>query len=379
MAQGMLLEPEQISKLIFKTRDWVRANDPFHADYYEVLEVVDETNMIIRAVYGGTNFNGSGFKKNVEYLNDESIVTVDCIGKENDSGDWVKTASDVVLDLMGDADLSNLDLPSFAESKIMADYIMSLKLPLNPDDPKPIIRDVITLVNKSIFGSLTTKTDFQIKFEVLTPDRPEDLTEIKDDDLSDKKIGIKTITDIQRRIIGQYNHFDADRFTGQAGHQLVDFENSFVDNLIGSKEEKTVELYLFNETDAETISQRYALIHSLTQSIVTVKSKLNLTLKNINDKIWISLDRLYYRFGSINDRKKVGIISSISRKFNETTVVFSDLSNTFNRVGAVSPDDADEFTSASEVDKLKNGYIVDDFTELPSNDDESPWNTNIIG
>lgn len=367
-------------KTDFQTRDWIRANDVFNPEWYEILEVVDETNMIIRTAYTGTNFDGIGFKKNVNYMGDDAIVTVDCIGKENESGQWVRTASDVVKDLMSDAGLTNLDLDSFNVSDVQADYIMSLKLPLDPDaNEPPIIRDIVSLVNKSVFGSLVAKTDFTIAFNVLTPDRPEDLTELKDDDLIDKKVKVNTKTDIQRRVIGQFNHFDSDRFTGESGHGFVDYENSFVDYLLGSKQEKTVELYLFNEIDAQTMVERYALIHSLTQSIVTVNSKLNLTLKNLNDKIWVSLERLYHRFGSINDRKKVGIISGISRKFNQTTVVFSDLSNMFNRVGAIAPDDAVEFTTASEVDKLKNGYIVDNSTELPSNDNDSTWNTNIIG
>ncbi len=141
------------------------------------------------------------------------------------------------------------------------------------------------------------------------------------------------------------------------------------------------DVYLFEQRAAETISQRYALLNSLAQSIIRIKAKLDLTTKNINDKLFIGLDRLYKRFGVPNSQKKIGIISRISRRGDSTEVDFSDLGNIFNRVGTVTPNTASDFTTASDTEKILNGYIVDNNTELPdsnpSNDDE--WHTNLIG
>jgi len=367
-----------------KPRDWIRSDDPFHATWYEVLQVNSDGDLDVRIAYAGANFGGTAKRKNINYVGDESIVTVDCIGKEDSAGKWVKTASDVVLDLVqGDAALTNIDTDSFDTSKIEADYIVSLKLPLSPTGEPPIIRDVISLMNQSVFGSLVARTDFQVSFNVLTPDRPDDLEELKDEDLigARQNFSVSTKSDVRRKIIGRYNHFDADRYTGKKGNDSTDFENSFVDYLIGTKNEKTVDIYLLNETDAETITERYALIHSLTQNVVTVKAKLNLTLRNLNEKIFIGLTRMFDRFGGSSENKKIGIISKISRGATETTVTFSDLSNQFNRVGAIADDSALDFTSAPESEKIFNGYIVDDDTELPdeaaTSDDQ--WNTNLIG
>lgn len=365
-----------------KTRDWIQSNDVAHATWYEILEVVDDTNLILRVAYGGTNTSGNAKRKNVKYIGDESVVTVDCIGKEDGTGKWVKTASDIVLDLIqDDAGISNIDAASFAEAKIDNDYIMSLKLPLRPDGDPPIIRDVVSLVNQSVFGSLVAKTDFQISYNILTPDKPASLEELKDDDLiggSEDNFSVSTKSDVRRKITAKYNHFDADRFTGGDGNDSVEFVNTFVDNLIGTKNEKTVDVYLFNQLDAQTIAERYGLIHSLTQNIVRIKAKLNLTLRNLNEKIYINFSRLFDRFGGSSETRKIGIISRIARGPTETSVTFSDLSNQFNRVGNVADDSSADFTTAPDNEKIFNGYIVDNDKEIPGSSDEQ-WNTNLIG
>jgi hypothetical protein len=369
-------------KAILKSRDWIKSNDIAHQIWYEILEVVDDNNLLLRIAYAGTNTSGDARRKNVNYVGDESVVTVDCIGKEDATGKWVKTASDVVLDLIqNDAGITAIDTAAFAEAKIDNDYIMSLKLPLNPDGEPKTIRETINLVNKSVFGSLIAKSNFQVAYNVLTPDKPETLEELGDDDLiggPENNFSVNTKTDIRRKITVRYNHFDADRYTGEKGNDSTEYENAFVDNLIGTKDEKTVDAYLFDELNAQTIAERYALIHSLKQNVITVKAKLNLTLQNLNDKIYLNISRLFDRFGGSAERRKIGIISRIARGATETSVTFSDLSNQFNRVGTIADNDSSEFTTAPDDEKILNGYIVDNNTEIPGSSDDQ-WNTNLIG
>jgi len=369
---------------VLKPRDWIVSDDLAHQVYYEILEVVDATNLKLRVAYFGvTNLGSISKRKNVTYIGDESIVTVNCIGKENGSGEWIKTASDAVKDLITtDADLTNLDLDSFTDSKNEAGYIVSFAIPLEPEGEPKTIRETITLINQSVFGSLVARTNFQISYNVLTPDRPTDGVIIKDDDIiggAKDNFNVGTHSDVRRKITVKYKHFDADRFTGEKGNDSAEFTNNFVDYLIGTKNEKIVDVYLYEQGDAETIAERYGLIHSLTQNIVTIKTKLNLALKNLNDKIYISFERLFDRFGNSDDTQKVGIISAINRGPSETVVTFSDLSNQFNRVGAIADDSSLDFTAAPNGEKILNGYIVDDVTELPDNSDDTQWGTNLIG
>lgn len=362
-----------------KPRDWIRSIDINHTSWYEVLEIIDDSTLKIRTSYAGSSVTAQGKKKNVEYLNDDSVVTVDCIGKENASGAWVRTASDVVKDLLDLAGITNIDSSTFSVATDEATHTISLKVPLDPLSSRPKIKDVVTLVNKSVFGSLYVKSDWSLAYSILSSEKPTSLEIIEDQDINTWKVSTKT--DVVRRVYAKYRHFDADRFTGDEGSKVQEYENDFIDKLIGSKNSLNKDIYLYDDRAAETITQRYALLNSLTQSIVTIQTKLNLTLKNINDKIYINLNRLYSRFGASANNSKIGIISKISRKGDSTEVGFSDLGNIFNRVANITDSNANDFTAASDNEKILNGYIVDNDTELPdsspTSDDE--WNTNLIG
>ena len=362
-----------------KINDWVRSDDITHTAFYQVLQIIDETNLILRTAYAGSTNTGDAKKKNVIYLSDTSIVTVNCIGKEDSSGKWIKTASDIVLDLVTDAGFTDIDSSEFANAVIDGPHIMSLKVPIEPGDDSPALRDIVGLVNQSVFGSLYVKADWSLAYKVLNAERDETLEEIQDDDID--KWSVSTKTNIVRKVIAKYNHFDADKFIGEPGSGVIEYENGFVDRLIGTKETLIQDIYIFQERSGQTIAQRYALMRSLTQSIVNLKAKLGLTIKNINDKLFISLDRLYKRLGAPSTGKKVGIISRISRKGDSTEIQLTDLGNILNRVGTITTNVSADFTGASDSVKIINVYVVDNDSELPDsspvNDDE--WQTNLIG
>lgn len=371
----------------FRPRDWIISGDIAHQVWYEILQVNDDDDMDIRVAYAGsTTSAGTPGKRNVIYVGDDSEIIVDTLGMENSSGEWVKTASNVVKDLLNnDALITNLDASSFTASDIDAPFIVSLKLPLKKGGPAPKIRDIIKLMNKTVFGSLITKTTFDMAFNVLNAEKPSTLSELGDDDVLGKNASftVGTRTRIIRRANARYNFFDLDKFTLKSGNSRVETTNttSFIDNLLGTKNELDVDIYLLNTQDATTIAERYAFFHSLTQQVVRIKSDLRLVLNDINDKMFISFDRLFQRLGGSASRKKIGIISKIKRSGETVEVDFTDLSGIFNRVGTIAPDSANAFTSATDTEKILNGYIVDDSTELPNSsattDDE--WGINLIG
>jgi hypothetical protein len=364
-----------------KSRDWIRSDDFSHQTWYEVLEVVDDTNLILRVAYAGANKTSTASqRKNVVYINDESIVTCDCMGKENASGEWVKTASDVAKDLLIDSGfpVSNLDIDSFTNSDAEGHFITSLKVPLEFQGEMLNVREIINLINKSVFGSLVTKNDFKIAYDVLSPERPEAATPVIDSDIKD--FSINTKTKIYGKVIGRYLHQDADRYTGEGASSVYEYENDFVKNIIESSDEKEEEIYLYNLSDVETIIQRKAFIYSLTQSIISVKGGgLFFADKEINDKIYLRLEKLYSRFGSPDDLAKIGIISSIKRSGLNVDLELTDLGNLFNRTAAITNSISADFTAADANDKIISGYIVDNDTELPDNNSESEWSTNLIG
>lgn len=366
---------------VLQSRDWIRIDNVSYPTWYEVLSVVydpdtDTSTITTRTNYIGPTGASTARIKNVDLIDDDSVICVDCIGQER-NGAWIKTASDAVKDIIeNDLGLSNIDTDSFIESDFDAPFVLSYAIPEEIGGNKTKIRDVISNINKSVFGSLTINNNFQFKYQVLTPEKPTDLELIKDDDI----IGVSSINsknEIVRKVSSSYSFF-ADKFTGDKSFELYEFENDFVDKLVGVQSELEIDTYLFYLDDAKTIAQRYALYNSLSQSTLTIRGKLNLALKSLNDKIYIQLDRLYKRFGSVSNRK-IGIINKVSNDGRNVELKVNDLGNTFNRVGNIADDSSNDFTSADDDEKIKNGYIVDDDILTPDTSDDSSIYSNLIG
>lgn len=356
-------------------RDWIKSDDLSHAVWYEVLNV-EESVITLRTTYTGANNTGSGFKKNIELIGDNSLITLDCIGLE-DSGVWIKTASDAVKHLLeSDAGVTTLDVASFSEADADAPYKLAMVIPKEIQGSTPIVRDVVTEINKSVFGSLVNNSDFEIVFNVLTPEKPEDLVQINQDEIIGEPMA-RSKNEIIRKVNLSYSPF-TDRFKDEDSFKTIEYVNEFVDKYIGNRQEFDVVVFLYDDNDAQTIAERYGLYNSLSQSTVTVKAKLNLSIKNLNDKMFVSFDRLYKRFGG-RDRRKIGIISKISKDGTNSSVEFNDLGNIFNRVMSVAPDSANEFTSASETEKIFNAYICDNDLEVPDITSDKELGSQIIG
>lgn len=358
-----------------QTRDWIRSDDITHTTWYEILEV-EESQITLRTAYAGTNTTGGADKKNVELIEDNTLVTLNCIGLES-SGEWVKTASDAVKHLIeNDSGITAIDTASFTEADADAPYILSMVIPETIGGSIPTVRDTITKINESVFGSLVNDTDFNLVYNVLTPEKPETLEEIKQHDIIGEPM-VRSRNEIVRKVNLSYAPF-TDRFKSEDSFKLIEFTNDFVDKYIGAKQELDITVFLYEDNDAQAIAERYAFYNSLSQSTVTVKSKLNLSILNLNDKLFVNLDRIYKRFGG-KDRRKIGIVSKITKDGSNTSVEFNDLGNIFNRCMSIAPDTANEFTSATESEKIKNGYILDDDLEVPDITSDNEIGQFLIG
>jgi len=360
-----------------KPRDWIRSGDITHTTYYEILSVT-EAGLFLRIAYAGSTDTDTGAKKkNVAIIDDDSLILVNCIGMES-SGTWVKTASDAVLNLLSvDAGLTNTNAASFTQADEDAPYKLSMVIPENIGGSIPKIRDVITKVNNSVFASLVNNSAWELVYNVLTPDKPL-ATEapLEDHDIIGE-ISVKSKNDIVRKINCSYRPF-VDRFTRESSFKLYEFTNSFVDNYIQSKAEKDVTVYLYEAQDAQEIAERFGLYNSMCQSTVSISGKLNFMLKNLNDKLFLNFDRLYKRFGG-KDRRKIGIISKITKDGSSCHVEFNDMGNIFNRVMSICDNSALDFTSATSGEKIVNAYVLDNDLAVPDITDDDFLDTSIIG
>ena len=357
-------------------RDWIQSGNISHQTWYEVLRVT-ENQVFIRTAYIGSTGTSTGKVRNVNVVDDDTIVTVDCVGQDR-SNKWIKTASDAVLDLIeNDSSLSNVDAASFSQAAIDSSAVLSYVTPKKIGGKASTVRNVITDINKSVFGSLVLDNSFNLSYKVLTSEKPITLSEINDDDLASRSVISTTRNKIIRKVNASYSFF-TDRFTGEDAFELYEYTNEFVDDFIGVTEELDVDIYLFNESDAETIAQRYALYNSLSQSIITVSGKLNLANFTLNDVVWIGLDRIYKRFGN-QDRRKVGIINKITNDGTNVTLRINDLGNSINRISNISANDSSDFTTSTSSDRILYNYIVDNETLTPDASSDNEMYTNQIG
>ena len=353
-------------KTDFKSRDWIRADNINEIKWYEILEV-QETKLILRENFTGTSNTYDSFIKNISYISDDTLVLVDCLGIQNSLGEWVKTASDVVKHIVRDDAEININEAAFDKSSLEIPYIISKIEPEKIGGPIREMKKVIKDINNSVLGSLHTDSNLDIVFNVIDTKKPELTQMLEDDDIINW--GIKSTNKIIRKITTKYRQF-VDRFTGENTTDKYEYVTPLVDLLINTKKERDEMLYLFKENEAQEMAQRIAFYNSLSTATVTVNSKLNLSLKSLNDKVWINLDRLYGRFGS-SVNMKIGIINKISFDGRKTKVEFNDLGNLFNRSLNIAPDDAVNYSTASETDKLYNGHVVSDDELLPDLLDEN--------
>lgn len=367
-----------------KNRDWLKPRDPNYTTWYEILYINEDDNTVtLRSTFTDPSTTSASLVRKIDPIGDNTKVTVECLGKTEDgtkSGVFISTAAQAVRDMLVEAGIEDrLDLDSFDLAEKTADQLISMPLPIDFSSAPPAIGEVITLINKSIFGSIHYKADFTIAYNVLTAEKPaiapgNVITESDILSWSAKS----TTKNITRKVFGQYKFQDADRFTGDKAFSTVESDSDYARYVVETNKERTVKLYLFNELDAETITERFNFINDTSQATITIQTKLKFALFNINDKILLDLDRIYARFGSIDtpDQRKIGIISGISRTPDGIQLEVDDLGNIWNRVANITEDDAVEFTLAGD-EKIINGYITDNDELIDQKQDT--YKLNLIG
>ena len=356
---------------IFKPRDWIKPDDITYSTYYEILAVAESSITLRVAFADGTTTDGALYK-NVNIIGDESVAVVNCVGKEL-SSTWLKTGAHAVEDLItNDAGLT-VNASSFTKAKGDAPYILSYIIPKEIGDEAPSIRETIDDINKTVFGSLFLNSDLEISYSVVSPQKPANFTLVEQDDIiGDFRVSCKN--EVIRKFKASYRPF-YDTVLGENTFKSYEYQNTFVTRAIGATEDRDITIFLYNDADAEIITQRYAYISSLSRSLVTFKTDLRLTNLSLNSVLKINFRRLYKRFGN-RDRIKLGLISKITKSNNTVQVELNDLGNLYNRVANWSANTASAFSGASDEEKALNGYWVDNTREVPDTSSEAEKDQN---
>ena len=356
---------------IYAPRDWIKPFSGSVSTWYEILEV-KQLSLVLRETYSEVrNYTGPALYKKPAYIGDDSIVLVDCMGKRAttvNGGEWLGTASDAVKDICTYLGIDDIDQAGFAQAKIDCPYCLSFVYPESLSGAMPIARDMISEINKSVFGSLHANNNFEISYSILNADRDEVFEMITDSDIysfttTSKNQIIKTVNATFRKEAG-------------AGSALsYTFSN---ENISGINTEIEINLGLYNQSDAETTTQRFAFLRSGTQTIVNIKGPLSLAGKALNSRVYLRLDRLFKRFGS-SGKIKIGLVNLVSKDSSQTEISVNDLGNIFNRVGSIAPNDSVDFATATDEEKSIYAYIVDNDNETPNALSDEALGANLIG
>lgn len=358
---------------ILKPRDWIRSKDLTHQIWYEILSV-DQLQIRLRTSYAGSNFTSQLTYRSPSYVGDETLITANCIGMEIDDI-WIRTPAQVVESLLESIGVTTINDASFVQAKLDCDYTVSLLLPSSSLAEMPPIRDAITLMNKSCFGSLYFDNDFNFTYKILNSDKPESLKSIDETDILG--FSVQTKNQILGSVKVNFRPF-IDLSNGSDSFHQVQAMSDFVSQTSGIKTEQIFTSYLYSEDDSQTIAERWRFFRSLSQSIVKVNAKLNFMTAGLNEPVFLNLERLFKRYGG-NGRKKIGLINAVDKDGDSSTVSFNDLGNIFNRVGSIAPDAQSDYLLSSSDDIAKYCFIVDNITETPDPSSENDLGNNLIG
>lgn len=360
-----------------KPFDWIKSNG--QATYFEVLSIQSDTALTLRSNSSYTAGSVVGEYKNPKYYaEDESFVSCDVLGKTENgvkTGAFIKTGPGIVEDLLKLAGLtSSINTTDFTTAKSVSKQMVGLVIPENFDDKKtPKFRDVITKVNQSVFGTLKQDESFQLSYEILEPGKAVSLT-VNESDILGFKIDSKS-DKLIKTVVVEYDNREYDpaalkktfsqfTVTSDIGQYLVETEEEFRQNTV-----------LIDETQAETLAQRYAFFKELSSSVVIFDTKLQAMESQVNDSVSFSHPLLYERFGS-SDKIKVSAIQAIKKTAGSVNVEIEDLGNAFARSSAITENTAESYTSASSTEKSKNGYITDSYGMIDN--DASTSGINLI-
>lgn len=346
---------------VFTPGDWIKPDNVVYDTFYRIVNVND-TSLDIDIVFADPTISDTIEIKAVQYLKDDSVVSVNILGKTEDntaSGQWIFNAAQVNRDLIKDINITVINDASFDSAELDGPQLISMAIPENFQSKSiPTVKDITDKINKSVQGSLTLDNDLLIKYQILNVYTGENLPIIKDSDVISWKVK-STNGKTYKTALGKYRFTDVDLSTQENGNKFFSFDSEFVERYIGTNKVDEIELYLYKERDAEIATHRHIYYNQLGVATLSITTDLRLEDIEIGQVVVADFQRLYKRRGSSENRKKVMLVIGKTLTGERAQLELSDLGNTFNTSSFITPNDAPDYLVASEDEKLIYGFITD--------------------
>lgn len=360
-----------------KVGGWVAADG--QGDFFEVLSIESDTALTLRTAATYTT-SGPGKQKDVVvYDEGKTVLSCNAMGSTLNglsTGVYIKTGPDMARHLLTLAGLSgSLDTASFDAAAELVPQRLGLAIPATVADKKaPAYRDVITAINRSIFGAIVLSDDFEIKYSLLTPEKPvsamgfmeADTLAFSVESVSDKIASTVKINYNNREyeVTGAATAFDTAIYSSDAATYLAETEKEF-----------SLDTYLINQVDAEIYASRWALIYETAFNSIKIDTALQASGVSVNDRVRFKHEKLFERIGS-TDNERIFSVLGMKRNITRAKMELEDLANTFARCGAITEDTAPDFDESTASELLTNGFITDSFGMIDN--DQETAGTNLI-
>ena len=256
-----------------KDYSWIRFGS---GSWYEVLEVLDDTNLTLRTGVSASDAGPgqSGKSRTPEiYRQGTSVLTCDVLGKADGSGNFMRYAGSIAKDLLQDAGLTaNLDTSSFTTADSLLPHRIGLAIPEKYGDKRsPALRDVLSKICRSVFASIVLNEDFQLQMSSIDPSYSGTPTEFTERDAQSIKVESDSSQIVSATNL-QYAAKERDAASGAAS-SLVHRETN--DQYLASTEkELQIDTYLIDEDDATIMGSRWAYLLSKMNSDLQIVTGL---------------------------------------------------------------------------------------------------------
>lgn len=364
---------------ILQPGDYIRPDEDGYTTRYQIRGV-GENSLTLVNPFGDTTITERALYWQPDFINDETVVSCNILGKSLDpatGAGWISTAAAAQLDLLQEQNLVDLNVASFTEASLQAPPIVSMAIPEDFTSKSiPTIKDITDRLNRTVQQSLTLDNNLLVKCQALYAKTGTNLVEISDKDVI--QWGVKTTNGKTfRNVLARFSFKDYDVTTQDKGNDFYSVNSRFVDRYIKTNKASEIDLYLYNPEDAETWAQRYLYYNRLGFTTLTITTDLRLENLEIGDSVIADFARLYVRYGSEDFKKKVMLVVGKTVTGERVQLELSDLGNTFNASAFITENDAPDYATSTNQDRLVQGYITESNGIV--DDNENSANTNLIG
>lgn len=348
------------------------------ADFFEVLAVDSDTSLRITSNATYTSSSTKGLYKALIFDPEKDVLTCEVLGKTANgttSGELLDTAPAIVESMLGDLGLSSIvDTASFTEAKGIAYQQIGIVIPEKYTETKtPTFKDAINKINKSVFGSLIQSDAFKLSYLVLRPKKSISALRFGESDIL--RISAKSSAEkVIKTAIVTYAPREYDYTTLTNSVQTHQQTSDNATYLIQTDRERVFTSYLSRSEDALIYANRWSFLLETSAGSLDIETKLQGATLEVGDIIDVEHRKLFERIGDGQNRRLV-LVEKVKKNGESVSLEVVDLSNTFNRVAAIT-DATNDWVNATSDEKLYGGFITDQYGLI--NNDPDSFGTNLI-